>query len=192
METRGLTIDNKKLVVLDDEFLGQEFEEFRDFIFNAAGFHLSQADTYASYYEAGPYWAYTIKPDVFKDTELHNEVLRIVKEKYKNISWKISKVHVNAIQYGDTAYAHEDGNFLEGDNLAVTVLIYLNKEWDKNWGGETVFYDSTDDVVTAVLPKYKRLTIFDGRILHAGKPPSRVCLVRRMVLAIKFSGRENT
>lgn len=190
MLVRKHEIHNRLINVLDDEDLGSEFEEFRDYIFTAAPFHLSQADTYGSFYEIGAYWAYTVKPEIFENTELFRVMQSLVKTYFLDLDWKAYKIHVNAIQYGDGGAAHPDGGKLDGHNKSVTILVYLNKQWETDWSGETLFYDVAEEPIYAVKPKYKRVVMFDGDILHAARPPSKNCLYRRMVLVIKLSAKE--
>jgi Rps23 Pro-64 3,4-dihydroxylase Tpa1-like proline 4-hydroxylase len=68
----------------------------------------------------------------------------------------------------------------------VTSILYLNKDWEENWQGETMFYDQ--EIAYAVLPKYGRLVIFDGDISHAARPPSRLCFKKRINHVVKAVG----
>lgn len=61
----------------------------------------------------------------------------------------------------------------EADEL--TVLVYLCPEWNIEWGGETLFYNASDDCVFASTPKPRRTVIFHDAIKHVGRPPNRAC-----------------
>ena len=51
-----------------------------------------------------------------------------------------------------------------------TYLIYLNTEWNKNWGGETEFVRD-GNIVHQEWPEPGKLIEYDSKILHVGKPP---------------------
>ena len=54
------------------------------------------------------------------------------------------------------------------------------------WGGETLFFNSIMDAEVAVSPRPGRLVVFDGAIIHVGRPPNRVCYAPRYTLAFKL------
>ena len=58
------------------------------------------------------------------------------------------------------------------------------------FSGETIFYDSKDDAIVAVSPKFKRIAIFDGEIVHRASPPSRICPMKRLALVVKFGANK--
>ena len=190
MEARRLTVNNKDIVVLDDAYLGHEFDDFHQFVFNAASFTLSQSDSYESLTQVGPYWAFSINPNTFEEGELGRIILKLVKDNFKDIDWKFCKVHINALQYGDAGFVHTDGNYLDGHTLNATALIYLNSAWKADYSGETIFFNDNMDAEYAVSPKFKRVVIFDGSLQHSARPPSRNCVYRRMVLVAKLSAED--
>lgn len=49
-----------------------------------------------------------------------------------------------------------------------------------------MLYDHNQDAVACVTPRPGRLAIFDGTILHAGRPPNRICYAPRYTLAFKL------
>jgi hypothetical protein len=93
------------------------------------------------------------------------------------------RAYTNVASYGDMLFTHTDCLPEQHD---LTALWYLCDRWDLEWGGETVFYDSVDEVAYAVKPKPGRLVVFDGAIKHVGRPPNRICYVPRYTFAIKF------
>jgi hypothetical protein len=52
-------------------------------------------------------------------------------------------------------------------------LLYLNKDWRQEWGGETVFFDreTGEDIEFACTPKGNRAVWFDGEIPHSIRAP---------------------
>lgn len=99
------------------------------------------------------------------------------------------RAYINGYTYGTDGYAHRDDeivNVIHGrHSVAETAIVYLNKEWDINWCGETVIFDEDKEIAASVLPKYGRVLVFDSHMLHAARPLSRVCGELRLILAIK-------
>ena len=93
------------------------------------------------------------------------------------------RVYTNFASFGDLLLTHVDAL---PHARELTALWYLCESWDREWGGETLFYDDAGDAQVAVSPKPARLLLFDGAIRHAGKPPNRNCPVARYTFAIKL------
>jgi hypothetical protein len=67
-------------------------------------------------------------------------------------------------------------------------VIYLNKTWEAQWGGETTFYNaSKTEIVNAILPKYGRAVTFPGTVPHCARSLSRICAEVRTTLMFKFA-----
>lgn len=99
------------------------------------------------------------------------------------VPYRPYRVYTNYASFGDTLLTHVDAQ-PELDEL--TALWFLCESWDREWGGETLFYTAEGDAQIAVTPKPARLVLFDGRIRHAGKPPNRNCPIGRYTFAIKL------
>ena len=93
------------------------------------------------------------------------------------------RVYTNFAQFGDVLLTHVD--IARPGLRELTALWFLCDSWDKEWGGETLFFDETGDARIAVAPRPARLLLFDGAIRHAGKPPNRNCPIGRYTLAVK-------
>jgi len=93
------------------------------------------------------------------------------------------RVYTNYASFGDVLLTHVDA---QPELNELTALWYLCETWDREWGGETLFYTEAGDAQIAVTPKPARLVLFDGRIRHAGKPPNRNCPIGRYTFAIKL------
>lgn len=93
------------------------------------------------------------------------------------------RAYTNVASYGDMLFSHTD---CLPDQHDLTALWYLCDRWDLEWGGETMFYDQAGEVACALMPRPGRLVVFDGAILHAGRPPNRICYAPRYTFAIKF------
>ena len=91
-------------------------------------------------------------------------------------------VYTNLLRSGDRPKAHVDN--VSPKNR--TVMFYLNDEWNRDWGGETIFYDLNDEITKAVLPKPGRVVSFDGRIPHSARPPLTAAHRPRYITVMKF------
>lgn len=91
-------------------------------------------------------------------------------------------VYANGQTFGQDTIIHRDNKVRPG----LTIIVFCNEYWPTSWGGELVFYDDTkENIVKAVLPKSRRVVVFDGRIPHAARSPSVKCDQVRMTLAFK-------
>lgn len=93
------------------------------------------------------------------------------------------RAYCNLAGYGDMLFTHTDS---QPGREGLTALWYICPRWDIEWGGETVLFNAEGDAEFVVSPRPGRLLLFDGRIRHAGRPPSRICVVPRLTFAMKF------
>lgn len=91
--------------------------------------------------------------------------------------------YCNMVNYGDMLFTHTDS---QPDQPELTALWFLTPKWDIEWGGETLLFNAEGDAAFAVSPRPGRLLLFDGRIRHAGRPPSRICTLPRFTFALKL------
>lgn len=98
------------------------------------------------------------------------------------------RVYVNGYTFGTDAYYHVDDNWItnkHGDVLTETIIVYLNDEWQADWGGETSILNDENEIETSILPKKNRALIFNSNKLHSARPLSRICPELRTVLVFK-------
>lgn len=95
------------------------------------------------------------------------------------------RCYANQHTYGVEGYPHTDSS-RSGE---VTALIYLNKIWKPEWGGETVLFDG-DEITQSVLPKYGRVLMFNSEQLHCARSVSRICPKSRTTLIFKVKPDE--
>jgi hypothetical protein len=98
-------------------------------------------------------------------------------------SYQPYRCYTNFSSFGDVLLTHVDAL---PERRELTALWYLCEQWDPEWGGETLFFDESNDAQIAVAPKPGRLLIFDGAIRHTGRPPNRNCFAPRYTFAIKL------
>jgi len=94
--------------------------------------------------------------------------------------YTLIRAYSNAYTYGTEGYIHTDSS-IESDR---TVVVYLNKEWKKDWAGETVFFND-NDIVKSCLPKFGRFVIFPSTVDHVARSVSRACNIDRRILTFK-------
>ena len=95
------------------------------------------------------------------------------------------RCYTNSHTYGIEGYPHTDS----GRCGEQTLVIYLNREWRREWGGETMIYDD-QEVVHAELPLFNRGLVFDSDRYHCARGVTRICPVQRITLMFKF-GKQN-
>jgi len=93
--------------------------------------------------------------------------------------------------YGQDGDIHQDWQVA---NESLTGVLYLNRRWEDNWGGETVVYaaDSKEQDLDSMqketeISKFEagKLILFDGSNPHIGKAPQRACGELRCILAMQ-------
>jgi len=117
---------------------------------------------------------------VFKTMAMYKIVVEKITELY-GYEPVLNRTFINAQNFGDVSEIHID-SVEEG----VTAIYYLNEIWDKDWGGETIFYEK-DEPVVCVLPKSGRIVFADARISHVGRTPNRQCTETRYSFSMKFN-----
>jgi SM-20-related protein len=93
------------------------------------------------------------------------------------------RVYALGHAFGGGGGVHRDN---DEDPTLHSFVYYAHRQWDRDWGGETVFFDpSGRDIVQAVQPVPGRITYFLGDVEHAARPPARECPVLRSVYVFK-------
>ena len=108
---------------------------------------------------------------------------QVAEQMFPGEALRDQRAYVNSSVYGDTYYAHRD---CSAHRNHVTVLYYVNLEWQTDWGGETIFYDDDNEAQLVVAPKAGRMVISRGAILHRGTVPTRACHEERFTIAYKL------
>jgi len=99
-------------------------------------------------------------------------------------SYRPYRAYTNYAAYGDMLCTHTD---CHPDGRELTALWFFSMHWESEWGGETMFFDSSGDAMFCASPKPGRLVLFDGAIAHVGRRPSRLCYAPRYTFAIKLA-----
>lgn len=173
-------IDNKKVFIIDDvisEYGQQNIIKRTDNSYFRRNHSSNATDKYK--FSQSPF-----DNDVIKDTEIYIKSKELVENLFESEVF-LRIAYINSIVFGDVTKIHVDT-----DDDDITVIYYINDEWDREWGGETIFYEQGEPVL-AVLPKAGRAIISDARIEHIGRSPTRLFYGTRYTLAIKFGRLKN-
>lgn len=98
--------------------------------------------------------------------------------------------YINAFKFSDASLSHTDFTLPNKLGLSKTALIYCNKEWDIDWGGETIFMDKLTkdaEIIKSIIPKPGRLVIFDSEIPHAARMPNILYPLYKYTFVNRFS-----
>ena len=94
------------------------------------------------------------------------------------------RCYTNSHTFGVEGYPHTDSRRSEDK----TLVIYMNKHWQRDWGGETTIYED-DEIAHAELPKYNRGLVFSGSDWHSARAVTRICPAQRITLMFKYCER---
>nr|XP_006820061.1 PREDICTED: uncharacterized protein LOC102810274 [Saccoglossus kowalevskii] len=75
----------------------------------------------------------------------------------------------NVVRRGDVTKYHHDAT---RDEKEISVVIYMNEIWKKNYYGETMFYDEDMEITAVVKPKFGRMVVWDSSVAYLFRPPS--------------------
>ena len=129
------------------------------------------------------HWALNIPLEAAAQLPVYQPTLAAAGEFAGHSNYKIYSCYCNNAAYGDMLFTHTD--CLPGKR-ELTALWFIAPEWNVEWGGETLFFNSAMDAEMAVSPRPGRLVVFDGTLTHVGRPPNRICYAPRYTLAFKL------
>ena len=106
------------------------------------------------------------------------------------------RAYAKSYHYGQDAYPHTDmsnsryvtadGKKREELNEVLegweTVIIYMSKDWQKEYYGATILYTDDGEIDASCLPRYNRAFIFDASQEHSTSPLSRMCPINKDIL----------
>ena len=94
------------------------------------------------------------------------------------------RCYANSHTYGVEGYPHTDSR----RDQDTTVVIYMNKDWRREWGGETLVYDGSN-IESATVPQFNRAVIFNGNKWHCARGVTRICPDQRKTIMFKAAKR---
>ena len=115
-----------------------------------------------------------------------NEWVREVGDRFLDIcgeEYTLVRSMLAGNTFGQDGDIHDDW-LVPGESL--TGVLYLNRRWEDNWGGETVVYNRLDRSQMEISKlEAGKLIVFDGSNPHIGKGPQRACGELRCVIAVQ-------
>lgn len=98
---------------------------------------------------------------------------------------RLLRCYANAHTYGVEGYPHTD-SIRPGE---VTLVVYCNHNWQRDWGGETMVYDD-NTILHAQLPQFNTGLAFDSDRDHCARAVTRICKELRVTLMFKMATGE--
>jgi len=121
-----------------------------------------------------------------KCMEVFNDKLRYILEKEAGHGLDMFSILVNQFNHGDSSWLHKD---ISAD---YTCILYLNPEWNINWGGFTIFTNEDKDIINFTsYPKCGTFVFFDSSILHGATAVGREAKVPRMAITYQMKRRRD-
>jgi len=125
------------------------------------------------------FWHLPLDDNDFFTTKLFEKIIKIT-----NKQFSLERVYANGQTYGLSGSLHVDQD--NGNNQYYTFLYYVQPTWEPEWGGQTVFCDSKENIIYSQFPTPNLGILFNSEILHAGLEPTRLCTLLRVTLAFKL------
>lgn len=117
------------------------------------------------------------------DRAIHDDVLRAtpglasINEIWTRIKEELApdhglvRVYANAHPFGGDGAVHHSAKPSDQELVAV---VHTSPDWKDRWGGETVFYDSSQECLS-IRPRPGRVIVFDGATQRVSRSPLRDC-----------------
>ncbi len=135
--------------------------------------------------------------EITGDVILQNFLRTFIKKiNIQNIDdYEIANAYMNLSLFGldlnPNFHSENDGDY--------TIIVYLNKDWDFLWGGETLFFDCIVNPVTkqfdhlskdhrSVFPSHNKALVFPSNLLYSIQSPKKDC--RKVQLNAIFNLRK--
>lgn len=93
------------------------------------------------------------------------------------------RCYMNGHVFGLEGYPHTD-SIRPCDK---TLVVYMNKTWRREWGGETMIYGEGSSILHAELPKENSAIEFPGCAWHVARGVTRICPELRVTLVFKLA-----
>lgn len=183
MIKKTFTIDDKKVVVYDGIFTYQENLEIFEFICQQPYIRSNIDNNFANIKDVNVKWSCLLRES--------NPITHILNTRYhqidelKNTRHEILRQYINYSTMETVDMIHYDSR--SDQPGFYTLLHYGNYVWDKNWHGETVFYNAdASEILLSTMPKPGRLVFFDSSIPHCARAPSKLTEYSRYTIATKL------
>lgn len=185
MKEKIISVDNdRSIVVIDDAYNYAQISGFYKFAIEAPYQIYNTNDAECQTQQDRRLGCRLEIQSLLLGSIFNPEVTDIVSKHVPMDKFKGERAYINLGIHGDNHKTHVD-QF--GHGYGKTVLVYLNKKWDNDWGGETIFYDDKCEDILYMSPLVPgRILIFDGSIPHSAKAQDFHAPPYRFTLAVKF------
>ena len=123
----------------------------------------------------------------YSGRELRQDIIDLFIEGFKDQigNYKFEKNVINCSRPGETYYAHSHGD-------EKVILYYPNYIWNREWGGETMFYDDYgNDLIFSCEYKPNRAVYFEGNVPHSVRAPTYIADQYRFTISLFFKPKTN-
>lgn len=183
IDKKTFKIDDKSISVYDGVFSFQENLEIYEFICQQPFIRSNVDNNFHNNKDIDIKWSCLLKePNIISNLidRAYNDL-----DELKDQKIKIFRQYINFSTCETVDQIHVDSQV--GSINSYTILHYVNFKWDKNWHGETVFYNSAaDEIEVSTMIKPGRIVVFDSNIVHSARPPSRIAEYGRYTIATKL------
>lgn len=124
------------------------------------------------------------------ENQLDGIVLHVWKDvkQYLDHEDVLVRCYANAQTCGQDQRLHTDDSI----ESSKTIIVYVNKSWGVDSGGETIFWDSKKKLIThSVLPKFRSIICFPGNVWHGVRSVSQYSDSLRMTLMFKTRNKKD-
>ena len=174
-----------ELIVLKNILSAKEFYQIQDeFFYNQWDFNKKEPMQNAAYPIRGslrkPKYGNNIGDNI---TFLNiGSRLKLHAQKILRKKLELKRVNTNIQFFGQNSYFHVDSSI---KNPAWSVIVFCNKSWDANWGGEFVIKTDEDDY--SYVPYIPNTgVLIPAWLEHQGLPPNRLCNLPRLSVAFTY------
>ena len=178
--TRTALVEGRQVGVFDDLVPVAEIAQYAEALHRAPFTRTEMARPDTAEYR---HWVREMPVAMLAELPLVPPTLAAIAVMRPGERYRAYRAYTNHAAYGDMLFTHTD---CKPDARELTALWFLCRQWDPEWGGETMFFDESGDAIFAASPRPGRLVVFDGAIRHAGRPPNRICYAPRYTFALKL------
>lgn len=180
---KNIDLENTQIVIYDNVFSYQENLEIFQFVCQQPFIRSNVDNTFDNNKDTNIKWSCLLKESNQITNLLNSKYFNL--EEFKNKRFEIFRQYINFSTSETVDIVHVDSptNTPGGK----TILQYANYCWNRNWHGETVFYNSdVSEIIYSTMMKPGRVVIFDSNIPHSARAPSKLADYARYTIATKL------
>ncbi len=132
-------------------------------------------------------WRWDVPPFLLELTAMAGGIIRAA---LTDTHLRLNRCLLNGKTYGQDGSIHRDNSCR--NRREYTLLYYPLLRWEQAWEGETLFYDDAQKRIELAVPySPNRFLLWDARIWHCGRAPSRICPHLRITMVWNFVEAES-